>query len=61
MLPVLLVIRTSDGEIRWMKVRDWLRKATDGGKKQVRQIEFKGERFDVMSVRRWRDRALRGT
>ena len=61
MLPVLLVIRTSDGEIRWMKVRDWLRKATDGGKKQVRQIEVKGERFDVMSVRRWRDRALRGT
>ena len=44
-----------------MEVRDWLREATDGGKKQVHQIEFDGERLDVMSVRRWRDRAPRGT
>lgn len=59
--PVIQVIRTSDGKIRWMEVRDWLREATDGGKKQVHQIEFDGDRLDVMSVRRWRDRALRGT
>jgi small GTP-binding protein len=51
--PVLLVIRTSDGEVRWMEVRDWLKRA--GG---VKHIEFKGERFDVMSVRRWRDKVL---
>ena len=38
----------------------WLMKATDEGKKQVRQTAFEGERFDVMSVRRWRDRAARG-
>jgi len=24
----------------------------------LKQIVFEGERFDVMSVRRWRDRAL---
>ena len=57
--PVLLVIRTSDGTIRWMEVRDWLKEASDNGKKAVRQIVFEGERFDVMSVRNWRDRILR--
>jgi hypothetical protein len=31
---------------------------SDNGKKPVKQIVFKGERFDVMSVRRWRDKAL---
>jgi hypothetical protein len=41
-----------------MEIRDWLRKATDNGKKKVTQIEFDGERFDVMSIRRWRDRVL---
>jgi hypothetical protein len=53
--PVLLVIRTSDGEIRWMDVSEYLKRA----KRLVKQIVFDGERFDVMSVRRWRDRALR--
>ena len=54
--PVMLVIRDSDGEIRWMEVRDWLLNASDGGRKRVNQIVFEGERFDVMSVRRWRER-----
>ena len=53
--PVLLVIRTSDGQVRWMDVRDWLQKATDKGAKQVRQIVFEGQRLDVMSVRGWRE------
>jgi small GTP-binding protein len=57
--PVLLVIRNSEGEVRWMEVRDWLKRASDDGRKPVRQIVFAGERFDVMSVRRWRERALR--
>jgi hypothetical protein len=52
--PVLLVIRNSEGEVRWMEVRDRL-KSTG---KPVKQIVFEGERFDVMAVRRWRDRAL---
>ena len=56
--PVLLVIRNSEGEVRWMEVRDWLKRASDNGKKPVRQIAFKGERFDVMSVRRWREKLL---
>ena len=56
--PVMLVIRSSEGEIRWMEIRDHLKKITNSGEKQVRQIIFEGERFDVMSVRRWRDEAL---
>ena len=53
--PVLLVIRNSEGEVRWMEVRDKLKRA----RKPVKQIVFDGERFDVMNVRRWRDKALR--
>ena len=56
--PVLLVIRDSEGEVRWMEVRDWLKEATDNGRKPVKQIVFEGERFDVMTVRRWRDKLL---
>ena len=56
--PVLLVVRASDGKIRWMEVRDWLKRASDDGKKPVKQIVFEGERLDVMSVRRWRDNAF---
>ena len=54
---VMLAIRTSDGEIRWMDVTEYLRRESTGGK-TVKQIIFDGERFDVMSVRRWRDRVL---
>jgi small GTP-binding protein len=57
--PVLLVIRTSEGGVRWMEVRDWLKRSTDNGTKSVRQIVFQGQRLDVMSVRRWRDEASR--
>ncbi len=56
--PVLLVIRNSEGEVRWMEVRDYLKRGSDNGKKLVKQIVFDSERLDVMSVRRWRDRAL---
>lgn len=56
--PVLLLVRTSDGGILWMEVRDWLKRESNDGKKPVRQIVFEGERFDVMSVRRWREKAL---
>jgi hypothetical protein len=56
--PVLVVIRNSDGEVRWMEVRERLKRESDGGKKSVRQIVFEGERFDVMSVRRWRERLI---
>jgi small GTP-binding protein len=56
--PVLLLIRNSEGEVRWMEVRDYLKRVSDNGAKTVRQIVFEGERFDVMSVRRWRERLL---
>ena len=56
--PVLLVIANSAGEVRRMEIRDWLKRASDNGKKDVKQIVFQGERFDVMSVRRWREKAL---
>jgi uncharacterized Zn finger protein (UPF0148 family) len=52
---VMLVIRTSDGEIRWMDVSAYLKRESVGGK-PVKQIVFDGERMDVMSVRRWRDK-----
>jgi WD40 repeat protein len=56
--PVMLVIRTSDGEIRWMDVSAYLKRESAGGK-AVKRIVFEGDPFDVMSVRRWRERALR--
>jgi WD40 repeat protein len=55
--PVMLVIRTSDGHIRWMDVSDWLKRHTAGGK-TVTQIIFEGERFDALTLRRWRERML---
>jgi Domain of unknown function (DUF4365) len=59
-VPVMLVIRSSKGEIRWMEVRNWLKHATGNGQAPPKQVVFHGERFDVMSVRRWRDRVLKG-
>lgn len=58
--PVRLLIRDAEGEVRWIELRDWLKRASDNGKKPVKQIVFAGERFDVMSVRRWRERVLSG-
>ena len=54
----MLVIRTSDGVIRWMDVSDYLRRETGGAQTPLTQIAFEGERLDVMSVRRLRERAL---
>lgn len=55
--PVMLVIRTSDGEIRWMDVSAYLqRERVD--EKALKHIIFKGELLDVMSVLRWREKAL---
>ena len=54
----MLVIRTSDGEIRRMDVSAYLKRESDKSKKPVKQIVFQGERFDVMSVRRWWEKVL---
>jgi hypothetical protein len=53
--PVMLVVRTSDGRIRWMDVTEYIRK--HGTK--VRQIVFEGEPFTVLSMVRLRDKLSR--
>lgn len=71
--PVMLVIGTfaADEErgfskdklvfadVRWMEISSVLQRASDGGQKAVKQIEFNGERLDMTSVRRWRAEMLR--
>lgn len=42
--PVLLVIRTSEGEVRWMEVRDRLKRARGPGQKPLKPGVFEGER-----------------
>jgi hypothetical protein len=70
--PVLLVIGTfaeederggrrskmEFEEVRWMEISDFLRRESQNGTKPVKQIEFKGERLDLTSVRRLRDKVL---
>jgi hypothetical protein len=56
----MLVIRTSDGVIRWMDVSASLERASARGT-PLRQVVFEGERFDAMGVREWRKRVLRGS
>ena len=41
-----------------MEIRDYLKRESQDGKKQVKQIVFKGGRFAAMSVRRWRENVL---
>jgi len=57
--PVMLVVRTSDGVIRWMDVSAPLRELSKGGV-SVTQIEFEGDALDVLDVLRKRDEVLRG-
>ncbi len=70
--PVMLVIGTfaTDEErgfgkdklefadVSWMEISSVLQRESDGGTKAVKQIEFKGERLDMTSVRRWREVVL---
>ena len=53
--PVMLVIRTSDGQIRWMNVTNYLREHGAATK----QIVFEGEPFTALNVARMRDRVLK--
>jgi hypothetical protein len=50
----MLVIRTSDGQIRWMNVTDYLKRHG----KETKQIVFDGEPFTAQSVWAMRDRVL---
>jgi len=70
--PMMLVIGTFSEEperggesekktfadVRWMEIGDVLRSESHNGDKKVKQIVFKGERLDALSVRRWRDKVL---
>ncbi|MDH5409527.1 MAG: DUF4365 domain-containing protein, partial [Gammaproteobacteria bacterium] len=56
--PVFLVVRNSEGEVRWMEICNFLKKESNNGAKSVKQFIFKGERFDVMSIRKWRDKLM---
>jgi hypothetical protein len=58
--PVMLVIRTSDGVIRWMDVSEYLKRESEGGRKVVRQVVFEGEPFVAEGLMRMRDRVLQG-
>jgi small GTP-binding protein len=72
-VPIMLVIGTfSDEErraigdqkvefadVRWMEISSVLKRLSKNGRKPVKQIEFHGERMDMASVRRWRDKMLR--
>ena len=51
----MLVIRTSDGETRWMNVTDYLEEHGAA----IRQIVFKGEPFTALNVVKMRTRVLR--
>lgn len=52
--PVMLVIRNSDGKIRWMNITDYLKRRGPNTK----QIEFDGEPFTAASLCRLRKRLL---
>ena len=46
--------------VRWMEITSVLQRESANGTKPVKQIEFKGERLDLASVRRWRERVIVG-
>lgn len=58
--PVMLVVRNSKGEIRWMNVSDYLQKENNMNGKPITQIIFKGEPFNAASIHRWRNKMLYG-
>lgn len=47
-------------EVLWMEITSVLKRESQNGRKPVKQIEFKGERLDLSSVRKWRERVLPG-
>ena len=70
--PVMLVIGTFSedderatgkdklefADVRWMEISSVLKRLSANGTKPVTQLEFTGERLDLTSVRRWRDKLL---
>jgi small GTP-binding protein len=56
--PVMLVIRTSDGAIRWMDVSAYLRALGSVRKGISVQVIFDGQPFTALGVQRLRDQVL---
>jgi small GTP-binding protein len=52
--PVMLIIRNSEGLIRWMDITEYLKNRSNDS----RQIIFKGESFSTLSLLRLRDKIL---
>jgi WD40 repeat protein len=55
--PVMVVLHTSNGEIRWMDVSAYLKRESTRGW-QAQEILFDGELFDARSVSEWRKKLL---
>jgi hypothetical protein len=58
--PVILGIRNSEGEVRWMEGHGWLHRVKGTGRQAVERIVFDGTSSDVMRVRRWQKQTLGG-
>lgn len=56
--PVMLVIRTSNGDIRWMNVSKYLEDHSRGIRTQIKEIKFEGEPFTALNVQRLRDQVF---
>ncbi|KCZ70864.1 WD40 repeat-containing protein [Candidatus Methanoperedens nitroreducens] len=56
--PVMLVVRTSDGSIRWMDISAYLKEQSKGRTTPVKQIIFKGELFTALNLQRLRDKLI---
>jgi hypothetical protein len=56
--PVMLVIRTGSGLVRWMEVSEYLKTASKRSTKPIKQIVFEAEETTVTSVLRLRERQM---
>jgi WD40 repeat protein len=56
--PVMLVVRTSNGLIRWMDVGAALKEKARQGETEVRSLEFLGEPFTVENLLKKRDESF---
>ena len=45
-------------DVRWMEISSVLRRESANGTKPVKQIKVNGERLDLGSVGRWREKVM---
>ena len=56
--PVMLVLRTSDGEIRWMNVTKYLEEKNKNRETPIKSIIFNGKPFTALNLLRLRDHLI---